>query len=112
SSALLAALPSDLRGHARLRASIRRARCRRYDLADRRRGVAGPAETDESAVGVVEIVETVEEVHAGIDERRPHPTDKNEPRRRQRISGIPRRGATKRSGCCFGRTRNQNRGPA
>src|SRR5262249_60842351 len=55
--ALLAALPSKLRGHARLRASIRRARCRRYDLADRRRGMAGPAETDESAGGVVAIVE-------------------------------------------------------
>jgi hypothetical protein len=31
--------------------------------------MAGPAEADEPAVDVVEIVEAFEEVHAGIDER-------------------------------------------
>src|SRR5262245_32667567 len=53
-----------------------------------------PAEADEPAVGVVEIVETVEEVHAGIDERRPRPTDANE--RRRRISSVAEREAINR----------------
>src|SRR5262249_57248748 len=107
--------PASLQSYADTRArvaSIRRVRCRWCDLADRRCGMAGPAETDEPAVGVVEIVETVEEVHAGIDERRPHPTDENEPRRRQRISGVADREAVERLGCCFGRNRNRELGPA
>src|SRR5262245_64821823 len=92
-------------------ASIRRTRRRWYDLADRRRGMAGPAEAYEPAVVVVEIVETVEEVHAGIDERRPHPTDENEPRRRQRISGVADREAIERLGRCFGWNRNRELRP-
>ena len=54
--------PSKLRGHLRLRHINSPGALSMYDLADRRRGMAGPAEADEPAVGVVEIVETVEEV--------------------------------------------------
>src|SRR5260370_19316523 len=40
--------------------SIRRRRSGRRHLPDRRRGVAAPAEADETAVGIIEIVEPVE----------------------------------------------------
>src|SRR5499426_3409080 len=77
--------PSEC-GRGESAASIRRRRSRRHDLADRRRGMAGPTEAHEPAVGIVEKVEAVEEVHAGIDERRPDQADEMEPRRRERIA--------------------------
>jgi len=48
--------------------------------------MTGPTEAHEPAVGIVEIIETVEEVHAGIDERRPDEADEMEPNRRERIA--------------------------
>src|SRR6476660_10533887 len=51
---------------------------RRRHPPDRRRGAAAPTKADETAGGVVEVVESVEEMHAGIHERRPHAADQIE----------------------------------
>jgi hypothetical protein len=49
-------------------APIRRDGRWRY-LADRRRGAASPTQAHQAAFRIIEIVEAVEEMHAGVDER-------------------------------------------
>src|SRR3954452_10972615 len=80
---------------------------RRRHLPDRRRGPAGPTEADETAVGVVEIVEPVEEIHTGIHERRPYAADQIERGRRQRIAARSDREAVERLRRRFGRNRDR-----
>src|SRR4030081_1960883 len=55
---------------ARQTPSIRRRRGGRRHLAKCRRGMTAPAQAHKTAVGIEEIVEPVEEMHAGIDEGR------------------------------------------
>src|SRR3954469_7856802 len=69
---------------------------RRRHLADRRCSAAGPTKADETAVGVVEVVEPVEEMDTGIHERRPHAADQMERGRRQRIAARSDREAVER----------------
>ena len=80
---------------------------RRRHLAERRCGTAVPAEADETAVGIVEVVEPVEEMHAGIDERRPHAADEIERVRRQRIAALAEREAVERLRRRFSRNRDR-----
>src|SRR6476659_8822268 len=83
---------------------------RRRHLAERRRGMAGPTEAHGTAVGIVEKVEPVEEMHAGIDEWRPHAADEMEPRRRERIAALAEREAVKRPRRRLGRNRDRDLG--
>src|SRR5262245_48685770 len=102
--------PSGECGRGESAASIRRRRSQRHDLADRRRGMAGPTQAHEPTVGIVEIIETVEEVHAGIDERRPDEADEMQPRRRERIAARAESESIERLRRGLGRDRDRDPG--
>src|SRR6266545_6132054 len=66
------------------------------DFAEFRRGVAGPTQAHEAAIGVVEIVEAVEEAHAGVDEGRAAAVNEIKLSRSERIEVVAHREAVER----------------
>jgi hypothetical protein len=77
----------------------------RHDFAEGLRGMAGPTEAHETALGVEEIIKAVEELYAGVDERRAGAVNQIEVRRSQRIALVAERERVERLGRILGRNR-------
>jgi hypothetical protein len=67
--------------------------------------MARPAEAHEAAIGVIEIIEAVEEMQAGIDEGRTSAANQRQIGRRKRIAVVAEREGVERLGRMFVRNR-------